>query len=215
MKKLIIGLLLCPLVLAVSAQEARSLFVHMPDSLSPLLSAVNRADCIDFLDSKMRAQVTNTFGGKSEMTMLTPDYIRIQLTSRSTWQMKVLPLADSTRVICTVSTAYAPAPDSHIRFYDADWHPLPAADYLDTLPAMTDFLLPPSDTGNVYRQRDARRQADLLLLDASLAPDSMMLTFSLATPRYMEKETADELKPFIRRQLIYVWQRGKFRPRRP
>ena len=128
MKKLIISLLLLPLALAVSAQEARTLFTHMPDSLCPLLSAVNRADCIDFLDSKMRAQVTNTFGGKSEMTILTPDYIRMQLTSRNTWQMKVLPLTDSTRVICTVSTAYAPAPDSHIRFYDIDWHPLPTAD---------------------------------------------------------------------------------------
>ena len=171
MKKLIISLLLLPLALAVSAQEARTLFTHMPDSLCPLLSAVNRADCIDFLDSKMRAQVTNTFGGKSEMTILTPDYIRMQLTSRNTWQMKVLPLTDSTRVICTVSTAYAPAPDSHIRFYDTDW--------------------------------------------ASLAADSTTLTFRLSTPRYMEKEAADELKPFIRRHITYVWQRGKFRPRRP
>ena len=167
MKKLIITLLLLPLALAMSAQEARTLFVNMPDSLSPLLSAVNRADCIDFLDSKMRAQVTNTLGGKSEMTTLTPDYIRIQLTPKSIWQMKVLPLTDSTRVICTVATAYAPAPDSHIRFYNTDWHLLPTAGHLDALPAMNDFLLPPSDTANVYRQRDARRQADLLLLDAS------------------------------------------------
>ena len=215
MKKLIITLLLLPLALAMSAQEARTLLVNMPDSLSPLLSAVNRADCIDFLDSKMRAQVTNTLGGKSEMTTLTPDYIRIQLTPKSTWQMKVLPLTDSTRVICTVATAYAPAPDSHIRFYNTDWHLLPTAGHLDALPAMNDFLLPPSDTANVYRQRDARRQADLLLLDASLAPDSTTLTFTLATPRYMEKEAADELKPFIRRRITYEWQQGKFRPRRP
>ena len=53
MKRLIISLFLMPLALAMSAQEARTLFVNMPDSLSPLLSAVNRADCIDFLDSKM------------------------------------------------------------------------------------------------------------------------------------------------------------------
>lgn len=29
-------------------QEAKKIFVNMPDSLSPLLTAVNRADCIDF-----------------------------------------------------------------------------------------------------------------------------------------------------------------------
>ena len=60
------------------AQEAKTCFVNMPDSLSPLLTAVNRADCVDFLASKMKAQVTNTLGGKSEMTELTADYIRIQ-----------------------------------------------------------------------------------------------------------------------------------------
>ena len=214
MKRLIFSLLLMSFALAMSAQEARSLFVNMPDSLSPLLSVVNRADCIDFLDSKMRAQVTNTFGGKSEMTTLTPDYIRVQMTPKTAWQMKVLPVTDSTRVICIVSTAYAPAADSHIRFYDTSWRPLPTADYLEALPTMDDFLLPPTDTTNVYSQRDVRRQADLLLLDASLAPDSTTLTLQLTTTRYMEKKAAEELKPFIRRPMVYVWQQGKFRPRR-
>ena len=68
----------------------------MPDSLSPLLTAVNRADFIDFLESEMKAEVTNRFGGKSEMTELTPDYIRVQVTPQSTWQMKLLSVNDST-----------------------------------------------------------------------------------------------------------------------
>ena len=38
---------------ALQAQEAKTLFVNMPDSLSPLLTKVNRADFIDFLESKM------------------------------------------------------------------------------------------------------------------------------------------------------------------
>lgn len=71
------------------AQEAKTLFVNMPDSLSPLLTKVNREDCIDFLESKMKAQVENRFGKKSEMTDLSKDYIRMQMSSQSTWQMKV------------------------------------------------------------------------------------------------------------------------------
>ena len=89
---------------ALWAQEAKTLFVNMPDSLSPLLTKVNREDCIDFLESKMKAQVENRFGKKSEMTDLSKDYIRMQMSSQSTWQMKVLALNDSTNVICTVST---------------------------------------------------------------------------------------------------------------
>ena len=79
-------------------QEAKKIFVNMPDSLSPLLTAVNRADCIDFLESKMKAKVENRFGRESEMTELSKDYIRVQMTPQSTWQMKLLATSDTTQV---------------------------------------------------------------------------------------------------------------------
>ena len=102
---------------ALQAQEAKTLFVNMPDSLSPLLTKVNREDCIDFLESRMKAQVENRFGKKSEMTDLSKDYIRMQMSAQSTWQMKVLALNDSTNVICTVSTVCAPACDGRLSEY--------------------------------------------------------------------------------------------------
>ena len=40
-------------------QTAKDCFKAMPDSLTPLLTEVNKADCIDFLESKMKAEVTN------------------------------------------------------------------------------------------------------------------------------------------------------------
>ena len=117
-KKLIVFLFVAGMGIgSLSAQLAKTCFTNMPDSLSPLLTAVNRADFIDFLESKMKAEVTNRFGGKSEMTELTPDYIRVQVTPQSTWQMKLLSVNDSTRLICTVSTVCAPACDSYIKFY--------------------------------------------------------------------------------------------------
>ena len=120
-KKLVVFLFaVCMGIGSLSAQPAKTCFTNMPDSLSPLLTAVNRADFIDFLESKMKAEVTNRFGGKSEMTELTPDYIRVQVTPQSTWQMKLLSVNDSTRLICTVSTVCAPACDSHIKFYTTD-----------------------------------------------------------------------------------------------
>lgn len=101
---------------SLHAQEAKTLFVNMPDSLSPLLTKVNRADCVDFLESKMKALVENRFGKKSEMTELGKDYIRMQMSPQTTWQMKVLVLNDTTNIICTISTACAPACDSSTVF---------------------------------------------------------------------------------------------------
>lgn len=195
---------------ALQAQEAKTCFKNMPDSLCPLLSAVNRADFIDFLESKMKAEVTNNFGGKSEMTELSPDYIRVQMTPQSTWQMKLLPVNDSTKVICTVSTVCAPACDSHINFYTTDWKELPAASYLPALPAMDDFILQAPDTVDVYEYQAARRQADMLLVKTDLSAKDAALTFTFTTPDYMEKEAAEKLKPFIRRPIAYTWSQGRF-----
>lgn len=195
---------------AMQAQEAKTCFKNMPDSLCPLLSAVNRADFIDFLESKMKAEVTNSFGGKSEMTELSPDYIRVQMTPQSTWQMKLLPVNDSTKVICTVSTVCAPACDSHINFYTTDWKELPAASYLPALPAMDDFILQAPDTVDVYEYQAARRQADMLLVKTDLSAKDTALTFTFTTPDYMEKEAAEKLKPFIRRPIAYTWNQGRF-----
>ncbi len=190
------------------AQEAKTLFVNMPDSLSPLLTKVNREDCIDFLESKMKAQVENRFGKKSEMTDLSKDYIRMQMSSQSIWQMKVLALNDSTNVICTVSTACAPACDSSIRFYTDDWKPLTASLFI-TLPVMGDFLNTP-DSASVYEFDEARRSADILLMKADFNKENTELTVTLTTPDYMSKETAEKLKPFLHRPIVYHWKNGVF-----
>ncbi len=193
---------------ALQAQEAKTLFVNMPDSLSPLLTKVNREDCIDFLESKMKAQVENRFGKKSEMTDLGKDYIRMQMSAQSTWQMKVLALNDSTNVICTVSTACAPACDSSIHFYTDDWKPLPESRFI-TLLVMADFLNAPDSTG-IYDFDEACRSADILLMKADFNRENTELTVTLATPEYMSKETAEKLKQFLRRPIVYQWKNGVF-----
>lgn len=194
----------------LSAQEAKTCFVNMPDSLSPLFSSVNRADFIDFLGSKMKAEVTNNLGGKSEMTELSSDYIRVKMTEQSSWQMKLLPVNDSTKVICTVSTVCVPACDSHINFYTADWKELPSSSYLPALPTINDFIAEIPDTVDVYVYQEVRRQADMLLMKADLSAGDSKLTFTFTTPDYMEKEAAEKLKPFLRRPVSYTWRKGRF-----
>lgn len=197
-------------VITSQAQDAKTCFVNMPDSLCPLLSSVNRADFIDFLESKMKAEVTNNFGGKSEMTELTPDYIRVKMTGQSSWEMKLLPINDSTKVICTVSTVCAPACDSHINFYAADWKELPSSSYLPSLPVIDDFIAEAPDSVDIYEYREVRRQADMPLMKAGLSAKDSKLTFTFTTPDYMEKEAAEKLKPFLRRPVAYVWKEGRF-----
>ena len=193
---------------SLQAQEAKTLFVNIPDSLTPLLTKVNREDCIDFLESKMKAQVENRFGKKSEMTELGTDYVRMQMSPQTSWQMKVLALSYTTKVGCLVSTACAPACDSSLRFYTTDWKPLADSQFI-SLPVMSDFLSTPDST-TIYDFDEARRSADMLLMKADFSKDNSELTLTLTTPDYMAKETAEKLKPFLRRPIVYHWKNGVF-----
>ena len=193
---------------SLQAQEAKTLFVNIPDSLTPLLTKVNREDCIDFLESKMKAQVENRFGKKSEMTELGTDYVRMQMSPQTSWQMKVLALSDTTKGVCLVSTACAPACDSSLRFYTTDWKPLADSQFI-SLPVMSDFLSTPDST-TIYDFDEARRSADMLLMKADFSKDNSELTLTLTTPDYMAKETAEKLKPFLRRPIVYHWKNGVF-----
>ena len=79
---MIIGVLLAATHMAL-AQQIRESFVNMPDSLSTLLTKVNREDFIDFIDSHMKAEVNNRLEGKSEMTKITADFIEVKMTAES------------------------------------------------------------------------------------------------------------------------------------
>jgi len=192
------------------AQEAKKLFISMPDSLCPYLTSVNRADCVDFLESKMKAVVDNRFGSKSEMTDLSKDYVRMKLTSSTDWQMKVLALNDSTDIICTITTVGGPACDSKLRFYTTQWKELPASSYIKE-PEMKDFILP-ADSTQEYQYNEAMLKADIFLMKATFDKGDTRLVFELTTPDYMDKESAEKLKPFLRRLLVFQWKEGTFKP---
>ena len=201
-------LMLC--LLHANAQQAKQYFVSMPDTILPLLTEINRADCIDFLESNMRAIVTNRLDGKSEMTKLTDNYIEIKLSEQSSWQMKVLALNDSTQVICTVFTACAPACDSHIKFYTTQWESLSLADYIQTMPTLSDYLPQLNETDYDIQTLNAVKQADLLLIKMQLSADDNTLVCSFDTPQYMEKSAAQKLTPLLQKPIVYNWNSGKF-----
>jgi hypothetical protein len=201
-------LLLCTSV-AGEAQTLSKLFTDMPDSLCTLLTAINRADCIDFLDSKMKAEVTNRLGGRSEMTALTDNYIQMQLTGNSSWELKLLPLNDSTNVICSITTVSAPAPDSSIRFYDTHWKELSAETFLQA-PRQSDFISVP-DTLNSFPLREAFDAVNFCLLRADLSKEQATLTFTFTTPDTLTPEAAALIKPYVHAPLCYEWEQGRFR----
>ena len=197
-------------VMSDVAQDMKTVFVAMPDSVTPLLTKVNREDCIDFLDSNMKAVVKNRFGNVAEMKVLTDDYVLMQTSEVGTLEMKLLPLADSTKVICMVKTVNVPVADSSVRFYTSDWsQQLDVKEFLQ-LPSMDAFFLP-----NDSLKDEAiltRKKADMHLMKAQLSKEDTSLTFTYTTPDYLNEEDREKLSPHLRKESIVLrWSEGKFR----
>lgn len=197
-------------VMSVVAQDMKTVFVAMPDSVTPLLTKVNREDCIDFLDSNMKAVVKNRFGNVAEMKVLTDDYVLMQTSEVGTLEMKLLPLADSTKVICMVKTVNVPVADSSVRFYTSDWsQQLDVKEFLQ-LPSMDAFFLP--DDSLKDEAILTRKKADMHLMKAQLSKEDTSLTFTYTTPDYLNEEDREKLLPHLRKEPIVLrWSEGKFR----
>ena len=192
------------------AQDMKSVFIAMPDSITPLLTKVNKEDCVDFLDSNMKAEVKNRFDGTAEMKVLTDDYTLVQTSEVGTLEMKLLPLNDSVKVVCMVKTVCASACDSSIHFYSSDWkEELSSADFLQK-PSQDAFFLQADPASEEYVL--ARKTADVNLMKAVLSKEDATLTFIYTTPDYMNKETREKLEPYLRKEpVVLKWQEGKFR----
>ena len=208
MKKLISILIGIASVVGVQAQDMKALFVSMPDSIAPLLTKVNREDCIDFLASNMKAEVKNRFGQPTELKKLTDDYLYLQTTSKSSMEMKLLPLNDSVKIVCMVNTVCASACDSEIRFFSTQWQELPKQDYMK-LPSVEAFYLPVDSLKEDFLL--LREKADMELLKATLSPDSAVLSISYTTPDYLAKSEREKLTVYIKKEpIVYEWVGGRF-----
>ena len=208
MKKLISILIGIASVVGVQAQDMKTLFVSMPDSIAPLLTKVNREDCIDFLASNMKAEVKNRFGKTAELKKLTDGYLQLQTTSRSTLEMKLLPLNDSVKIVCMVNTVCASACDSEIRFFSTQWQELPKQDYVQ-LPPVEAFYLPVDSLNGDFPL--LREKADMELLKVTLSPENTTLSFTYTTPDYLAKSEREKLAAYIEKEpVVYEWTGGKF-----
>lgn len=189
---------------SVNAQTMKDVFLAMPDSVMPLLSKDNRADFVDFLASKMQARVRNAYNEYSYMDTLTTDYTHIRLTPSSDVAMKLLPVTDSTKVICMVHTYHADASESKISFYDTKWNLLSWQSFV-TVPQTSAFISGAS--GDSLTMIQDRLSVPMVV--ATLSPSTTDLTFTYDAD-YLPQEDKKQVKAWIRSAIVKKWENGKY-----
>ncbi len=170
----------------------RDVFRQMPDTQLPTMSHNNRLDMIDFIDSGMKAVVTDNLGGQCTMDTLTADYARISMGKSLSIELKLLPSAvqlsdSSTCVVCMVKTFGSETKESEATFFTQKWQLLPTT----LVPVnYAPQLVSRPDTMSAAYYAEICPDTALLMVAASLTPADNTLTL---TPQ-MPLQTSDERK---------------------
>jgi len=111
MKRWLLATLVAIITGQASAQDLKmsDVFKQMPDSLMPYLTTNNRLDFVDFMESHMKAEVTNIVGGVSEMTALSDDSLSIRMSEALRVDMLLLTLdepLDSIRQVVVMAETF-------------------------------------------------------------------------------------------------------------
>ena len=208
MKKRVLCLALLVAVASVvwARVPMRQWVASMPDSVMPLLTKNNRLDFMDFIDSGMEAVVTNRLDGKSRMTMLEADFASIEYTKSSVVAMKLLPLTDTTDVLCMVTTMMGGVKDSRMAFYDEQWEKLDAQSFIDE-PKLLDFCVAEATDSAMLMWK----KVDVFFKTYVLSPNVQMLECELSSIDYLNRADKEAVVPYVRKApLAYLWQGGRF-----
>lgn len=209
MKRLFLTILLGAFVWGMKAQNMEAVFVAMPDQYVPQLENAWRKDLIDLYRTGKEAKLKNTMNGFSTLKKLTDDYLLLQVTDRSTVEMKLLPLVNETYVVCLVTTVYAPVPDSRIEFFTTDWKPLETADLYTPVPA--EWFVKDDADRNRASFIEATSRLDMDLRKYSLNPDDRTLTVEYTTPQYLTKAERKQVELFLKNTpKVYQWGKSRF-----
>ena len=189
-----------------NAQSVRTHFLNMPDSITPLLTSVNKADFLDFMDSKMQAKVKNRLDGNSIMKELTKDYLFIQMSASSSFEIKILP-HETSPLLAVVETVSAPVKNSFIKFYDTDWNLLSTEKFF-TFPTLNSFIIE-SIEEDLFKE--LVQLVDVGFFELNLCPESTVLEVRLTSIDYLNKEQIEKFRDSVVPCLEYAWDNQVFK----
>lgn len=210
MKRFFLSILLYVFVWGAKAQKMDAVFVAMPDQYVPQLENAWRKDLIDLYNSGKEAKLKNTMNGFSTLKKLADDYLLLQVTDRSTVEMKLLPLVNETYVVCMITTVYGPVPDSQIEFFTTDWKPLNPADLYT--PVSAEWFIKDDVDENGIAFIEATARFDMDLRKYSLSSEDQTLTVEYTTPQYLTKTERKQVEPFLKNKpKVYIWEKSHFK----
>ncbi len=202
LKQLFIGVVAMIAVTPSAMAQLKSVdaFTNAPMSVFPLLDKNARLDMVDYFNSGSTTATQNSLQGRSRVTDLTDNDIKIAMTDASSYQLSILPDKSNGGCIALISTVATPAPDSRITFYSPSWQQYDTKSRFEA-PSMTDWL---TDAGRKTPD-EVTNMVPFMLASYTYDPATSTLTLTNNLKQFLSEDIYSMVAPLLRDQLVYKW----------
>lgn len=202
-----IYLLLISILVSVSGygQTINDLFKSMPPELLPGVSEGNKTMLL--VDS---GETTVPYAlGEIKKLRQSNDYLEVKTSDIGTTQLKLLPIAEDSLIVCMVKTVCGEACDSHISFYTTEWKKIDHNTFLPEIPKEIFF---DSSKKEMENYKYAVSLHHIYPISAAFSESGNDLTLTFNYKPLLTDDQIEEIKPFLKSDAVVLkWENAVFR----
>lgn len=200
-----IWLLFLSVSLLAEGQNMGDLFKSMPSELLPGLSEGNKTMLL--VDS---GQTTVPYAlGEIKKLAQSSDYLKIKTSDAGTTQLKLLPVANDSSIVCIIKTVCAEACDSHISFYTTAWGKIENNTFL---PEISSGIFFDSSKKEMENYKYTVSLHHIYPISAEFSENGSDLTLTFNYKSLLTQDQITEIKPFLKSDTITLkWEDAMFR----
>lgn len=204
--------LLLSLSSSMAQTSIKDILKTIPQEILPYVNDDQRKEINEFVSQKDTIEIKNALNGTTRIHTSGDNFAQFDLNETTKLQIKLLPVNDSTKIICIAKTVMRPISDSSISFFSTDWAPihsnfnLPIDNSTETLLSM--FTQRP-DTMTTARYNELIKCIEPVIISANISNNDYTITFSLDVP-FVQKSEIDTYKA-ITRQKTFKWDGRSFK----
>lgn len=186
-------------------QTIGDLFRSMPSGLLPGVSENNKT----MLLVDTGKTVVPYAMGEVQKLRQSNDFLQIRTSAVGTTQLKMLPVAEDSVIVCLIKTVCGDICDSNITFYTTDWEILQKKQFMP-LVAAENFFDSSQKEANNYKY--ALSLPDIYPISAEFSDGSSDLTLRFNYREHLNDDQIAEIQPYLKSDsIILKWNNATFR----
>lgn len=195
--------------LCYGQEDIGTVFLAMPDSLIYGLTADARDILVADIEDTTRVKAATDLYNQVERLQASKTYLNLQTSKVGNVQIKLLPLINSSYIVCVVKTVCGGVCDSSVRFYSTDWNPITSKDLLPN-PSVDWFIKEDADRSS-QEFKNAIVSLDMNPMLVKLSPVNDAMTIEYKIHDYLSDEDYKKLKPYLTEQpKVLNWSKTSF-----